>query len=124
MDIYKLIHLGAAVISILGFIVRGYWRLTHPYKLKSKFVKIAPHIVDIILLVSATLLILQIEQYPFVHDWLTAKIIALVVYILLGMVTMRFARTHLVQFAAYVGAIITFIYIVSVALTHQVIPIV
>jgi uncharacterized membrane protein SirB2 len=118
----KTIHVTTALLSISGFAVRGYWRLNAAPQLKRKWVRIAPHIVDTLLLLSAIALAWHLAQYPFVQPWLTAKLIGLVVYILLGLTVMRFAKRRATQFTAYVLAIITFLYIVSVALTHSVIP--
>jgi len=121
-EIYKVIHITAVVISISGFIIRGYWRLTDTGFLQQKIIKVAPHIVDTILLLSAVLLAINTQQYPITHNWLTAKVVALVVYILLGMVTLRIAHSFAIRLAAYISAIMIFAYIIGVAMTKQVIP--
>jgi uncharacterized membrane protein SirB2 len=51
--------------------------------------------------------------------WLTAKIVALVAYILLGSVALKYGRTKTVRAAAYAGALATFGYIVAVAVTKN-----
>lgn len=111
----KHLHMLCAAISIVGFIVRGALRIQGSALLQNKFVKIAPHIVDTVLLLSAIGLAITIQQYPFVSGWLTAKLIGLFVYIFLGVVTLRIARTQPVRIVAYLAAIAVFFYIGTVA---------
>ena len=60
-----------------------------------------------------------IQQYPLVHGWLTAKLLALLVYIGLGLMVFRFARTRRERLAYWLTAILVFVYMVSVALYHH-----
>ena len=87
--------------------------------LKQKWIKIVPHINDTILLTSAIALAIITSQNPIDHMWLTAKVIALLVYILLGMIAFRFGKTNNQRVIAWLLAIITFSYIVVVALNHH-----
>jgi len=58
-------------------------------------------------------------QGPTNAPWITAKIVGLLAYIALGMVALRFGRTKGVRAAAWVLALLTFGYIVSVAITKD-----
>lgn len=113
----KHLHMLCALISITGFIVRGALRLADSTLLQKKFLKIAPHIVDTLLLLSAIGLTITIHQYPLITPWLTAKLIGLFVYIGLGLITLRFAKTKTMIAIAYLLAIVTFAYIATVAVT-------
>ena len=113
----KHLHLLCAGISIIGFIIRGALRIKGSSILQKKWIRIAPHIVDTFLLLSAIGLMITIQQYPFVNGWLTAKLLGLIVYIFLGVVTMRIAKSQPVRVASYLLAITTFFYIGSVAVT-------
>ncbi len=115
----KYIHVGSVIISLSGFAVRGVLMLAGSPVLDTRFVRVAPHIVDTILLASALWLAWIIGQYPFVQGWLTAKVIGLVVYIVLGALALRRGKTKGIRVAAFVGAAATAFYIVSVALTHD-----
>lgn len=120
MDILKTIHMTTALVSISGFTVRGYWMLKQSERLQRKWVKVVPHINDTVLLVSAVFLSLRLHQYPFVNSWLTAKLLALLCYIGLGMVALRFGVTLKVRAGALTAAILTFVYIVGVAVSRDV----
>lgn len=118
----KMLHVSFALISIIGFIVRGLLKFQGSALLQKKFLKIAPHIVDTVLILSAIGLTVSIGQYPFVDSWLTAKVLGLVVYIFLGLVTLKFAKTTPVRLLAFILAIVVFAYIASVARSHNPFP--
>lgn len=87
--------------------------------LQRRWVKVVPHIVDTLLLTSALIMVSWSGQYPFVQSWLTAKVIALIVYIALGTIALKRGKTKVMRSGALLAAIVTFAYIVSVALTKQ-----
>ncbi|HNK31486.1 MAG TPA: SirB2 family protein, partial [Plasticicumulans sp.] len=58
-------------------------------------------------------------QYPFVNGWLSAKVLALVVYIGLGAVALRHGRTYRQRATAFAAALLTAGYIVGAALQHS-----
>jgi uncharacterized membrane protein SirB2 len=122
MDILKTVHVTAALISISGFVLRCWWMLQESPRLNMRWVKIAPHTVDTILLVSAIMLALRIHQYPLTSTWLTAKVLALLVYIGLGMVALRFGKTQNTRAVAAVLAVLVFTYMVAVAVTRSALP--
>ena len=115
----KLIHMSTAFISISFFLVRAFWVFRDSDMMNKKWVKITPHVNDTVLLVSAILLTISIEQYPFVHGWLTAKFTALILYVIFGMFALKRAKTKNGKVLFFSLAIITFSYIVMVALTRS-----
>ena len=120
--ILKTIHITCVIFSITGYMIRGIWMMRESPWLHKKWVRVLPHIIDTTLLVSAILLAVQIQQYPFVHGWLTAKVLALIAYIVVGAVGLKYGRTKKIRVTAWLVAIATFLYIVLVALTRQVLP--
>ena len=118
----KMLHMTCALISIAGLIFRGVLNMQGSALLQRKFLKIAPHIVDTVLLLSAIGLTLTIHQYPLVDDWLTAKVIGLVVYIFLGVFTLKIARSQPARLLGLVLAVLVFAYIATVARTHSALP--
>lgn len=118
----KLIHISCAVISVTGFTLRGLLALTGSNYLQQRWLKVVPHLVDTLLLASAVYLATASRQYPLQSDWLTAKVLALLVYIIAGMWVMRFAQTQTQRISAYLLALGSFSYIVAVALSRNPIP--
>lgn len=118
----KHIHMLCAVVSILGFLLRGLWMFMDSPLLQKKLTKILPHVIDTVLLVTAFTLVVMSHQYPFQLDWLTAKLIALLFYIALGMVALRFGKNKPQKALAFVAAVVCFGYIFSVAVTRSAWP--
>jgi uncharacterized membrane protein SirB2 len=115
----KSLHVGSAMLSICGFAARGVLMLRGSPLLQSRVVRVAPHVVDTVLLASAIWLAWAIGQAPFVHGWLTAKVLALVAYVVLGSLALRPGRPRGVRVAAFAAALATAAYIVAVALTRD-----
>lgn len=118
----KALHVGAVVVSLAGFAARGALMLADSPLLQARFVRIAPHVVDTVLLASAAWLAGFLHQYPFVHGWLTAKVLALLAYIGLGTVALKRGPTRKARVAAFGGALAAAAYIVAVALTRDPLP--
>ena len=118
----KQLHITCAVISGSLFVLRGMWMLLRPELLQHRWVRVVPHVMDTLLLGTALTMVTLSGQYPFVLPWLTAKVVALLVYIVLGAVALKRGKTRAVRSMALVGAILVFGYIVAVALTRLVVP--
>jgi len=114
-DWLKLVHVSCAGLSISGFALRGYWMLTNNPLRQRRLTRVLPHIIDTLLLGSAVGMLVIWQVSPLQMGWLSAKIIALLLYIGLGMVAFRFGRTRRVRLSAWVLALFSAAYIVSVA---------
>lgn len=82
-------------------------------------VKRLSYVIDTLLLGAAVALTMIIHQYPFVQAWLTAKVLLLVVYIVLGVFALRRGRTRRVRALCFVAALAVFAFIISVAIAHS-----
>lgn len=118
----KTLHVTCAMLSITGYVIRGMWMINDSPWLGKKWVRIVPHVIDTLLLGAGIWLALLIRQYPFVQGWLTAKVLALIAYIVVGAIGLKYGKTRKIRIAAWLGAIAIFGYIVLVALTRQVLP--
>ena len=118
----KQVHVASAFLSIAGFAARGVLMLRDSRLLQSRFARIAPHVVDTVLLASAVALAWQSGQYPFAQSWLTAKVVALLAYIALGTVALKRGRTKTVRAIAFAAALAAALYIVAVALARNPLP--
>jgi len=115
----KLLHISFAAISISGFILRAALKLRASPTLEQPLMKWGPHLIDSLLLASAAYLAVNSQQYPLTQSWLTAKVIALLLYIGCGLVVLRFAQNNRQRYLAIGLALICFCYIVSTALTRN-----
>jgi len=87
--------------------------------LQKKWVRISPHVIDTVLLLSAISLCVISGQYPFAEGWLTVKFIALFAYIGLGVFALKRGKTKAIRSGFFAAAILTFVFMVSVAFTRD-----
>lgn len=115
----KLIHQSAVVLSLTGFLARGLGMLGDAAWIRARAARTLPHVVDTVLLASALGLVWMLRVSPFVVPWLAAKLVGLIVYIVLGSIALKRGQTKRVRALAWVAALLTFGYIVSVAITKD-----
>ncbi len=116
----KFIHIATAIASISGFVIRGIWMMSSSKMLSNTWVKVLPHVNDTLLLITAIILVVISAQYPGSTAWLNAKIVALILYIVLGTIALRRGPTLQIRVVAWGLAVIVFIYIFVVANAKQV----
>jgi uncharacterized membrane protein SirB2 len=115
----KHLHMTCAALSGSLFLLRGIWMLRGSSMLQRRWVRVAPHLIDTLLLASALVMVFWSAQYPFVQGWLTAKVLALIAYIVLGTIALKRGKTPAVRAWAFAGALAVFAYIVLVAITKH-----
>ncbi|HWK50172.1 MAG TPA: SirB2 family protein, partial [Steroidobacter sp.] len=71
------------------------------------------------LLTAALMLATMLHQYPFVHGWLTVKVLLLVVYIVLGTFALKRGSTKTIRVVCWVAALLVYAFIISVARAHN-----
>lgn len=114
----KHIHITCVIISIAGFFMRGLLMIAESPVRQQRWLKWAPHANDTILLAAAIALAAMSAQYPLIEPWLTAKVLGLIAYIILGSVALKAGRTRTIRITAWLAALIMFGYVVSVALSR------
>lgn len=112
----KHLHVTSAVLSILFFIIRAYWSVSGSALLQGRVVKILPHVIDTVLLVCGVILAIIVGPWQV---WIWAKIVALVLYIGVGMIAIKRGKTPRSRAVAALIAIAIFFYIVGVAIHHD-----
>jgi uncharacterized membrane protein SirB2 len=113
------LHIACAILSIALFAFRGGLMIAESPLLRGRVLRTLPHVVDTVLLTTALMLTTVVHQYPFVHGWLTLKVVLLVVYVVLGSIAIRRGRTKRVRIVAFVAALATVAFLVTVARAHH-----
>ena len=115
----RLVHIAAVFASGGLFLLRGLvlfaggsWTMAAPVRYLS-------YTIDTVLLTAALMLMTLLEQYPFVHSWLTVKVLLLIVYIALGFVAFWKAHTLAVRVGCWLAALAIYAYIITVARAHD-----
>lgn len=117
--VVKYVHVISVALSLAGFFLRGLLMIGDSPLLGVRWVRILPHINDTLLLIAALTLAAMSGQYPFVVDWVTAKVLGVIAYIILGALALREASTRRMRIACWLASMAVFGWIVSVALTRQ-----
>ena len=114
----KTLHITCVTLSITLFTLRGalQWRGVNWRQWRA--LRIAPHLIDTLLLASAIWLAITIHQYPFVNGWLTAKVLALCAYIGFGKLALQEKQTK-TRLPAFIAALLCVTYIFGVAMNHS-----
>ena len=115
----KFVHVAAVILSGSLFMLRGMLMLARSPLAQHAVLRWLSYAIDTTLLTAALMLVTILHQYPFVHAWLTAKVLLLVVYIVLGTLALKRGRTRRVQVVSYFAALFVFAFIVTIARAHD-----
>lgn len=118
-SLVKSLHQAAVALSIAGFLARGAGAIAGASWVRTRLARTLPHVVDTVLLGSALWLAWQLRATPASAPWLVAKVCGLVAYIVLGAVALRRATPPGRRVAAWLAALATFAWIVSVAVSKN-----
>ncbi len=120
-DLYlpiKHTHLLLVSISIVFFLIRAGAKLAEAQWLNKKWLRITPHMIDTVLLVSGILLMVITAQYPISQNWLSVKILLLLGYIVFAMKGMKSGHV-LKQRKYFAAALSCVLLLITVAKTHH-----
>jgi uncharacterized membrane protein SirB2 len=95
----------------IGLFTGARWAMAAPLRFLS-------YIIDTVLLTAALMLMTIVQQYPFVHAWLTMKVVLLIVYIGLGFGAFWWGN-RAVRVWSWGAALAVYGFIISVARTHH-----
>lgn len=116
----RTVHIGSVAFSGTFFLLRALsLNLFGASWPRSAPVRYLSYTVDTVLLTTALMLLTIVGQYPFVHHWLTAKVVLLVVYIGLGIQALRPNRKRPARLAFTAAAATVFLFIVTIARAHH-----
>ena len=115
----RLLHISCVALSGTLFTCRGLLRLFDSPIANTGALRWTSYVIDTVLLAAAILLTLILHQYPLENGWLTMKTALLVLYIALGVVALKRARTRFVSVAALIAALLIYGLIIGVAITHR-----
>ncbi len=115
----KHLHLTAVVLTIALFLLRFFWLMRGSQMLSQKWVKITPHIVDTLLLVSAISLCFIVPWNPLQHPWLWQKIVLVLIYISAGFYVLKGAKTAMARWGGFAVAMACLAIAGKTAVTKQ-----
>ncbi len=114
----KILHVSTVVFTVGFFTLRLVWMIIESPRLNHPVVRRIAQGNDTLLLIAGLSLAFMSHQYPLVAPWLTAKLSALLVYIILGMFALRWARSKSMRIVCGLLALLSVGYIIAVALNR------
>ena len=115
----KAVHIAAVLASGGLFALRGAlvlagvrWAMAAPLRWLS-------YSIDTVLLTAALMLLTALKLNPFLVPWLSVKLGLLVVYVVLGSLALKRARTPRARWACYLAALACFASMYFVARAHH-----
>ncbi len=112
-------HLSTVAFNISFFTLRFYWMVNGSRLGKQAWTRYLSQFNDTLLLVAGISLAIMSQQYPLTHDWLTAKLVGLIFYIVAGTLALKRARSKPLRIFFGLLAFAALGYILSVALTRN-----
>ncbi|MES9869118.1 MAG: SirB2 family protein [Sedimenticola sp.] len=111
----KNLHIATVAFNIGFFLLRYYWMLNNSRLARRRWVRNLSVFNDTLLLIAGITLAILISQYPFQAQWLTAKLVGLLVYIFLGSIALTYGRSKGIRTVTGLLALLSVAYIVLVA---------
>ena len=115
----KWVHVAAVITSGALFTLRGAAQLAGARWTMAAPLRYLSYTIDTVLLTAALMLATMLHQYPFVHGWLTVKVLLLVVYVVLGSFALKRGHSRAIRAVCFVAALAVYLFIVSVARAHD-----
>ncbi|EBH9036806.1 TPA: SirB family protein [Salmonella enterica] len=114
-------HLICIALSVSLFVARYWWRYCGHALAAARWTRIAPPVIDTLLLLSGIGLIVKKHTLPFTESgsWLTEKLFGVIIYIVLGFIALdyRQARSQQARFIAFPLALVVLYIIIKLATT-------
>lgn len=114
----KSLHLLTVALSASLFVYRGYLMLARSRRLQTRFLRIAPHVIDTFLLASGVGLVLVLGGTPIMQVWLQSKLALIFAYIVVGAIALKYGKTYRVRATALLIALLLLGLIVLTAVRH------
>lgn len=114
----KHIHLLLVLLVVGVFLYRVYLAERKPELLDQKWLKLAPHGLASILLLSGIALTLQGGWLDMAYGWIVAKLILMLGFIALGLLTLKSQGKQ--RWQAFGGSLLVLFLIVKIAAAKQV----
>ena len=115
----KHLHFSFIALSVLLYLFSFGAHLAQSNISSYKIVKVTPHVINTLLIVSGVFLCFIVHQYPVSSPWLTEKMVALLFYIGLAIYSLKSTRSVLFKVTLCFGALSWVIFAAKIAILKQ-----
>lgn len=116
--VFKHFHMTMAILSMVFLVVRFIMGMRNPDALNKPFLKIPPHIVDALFVISIIAMISTVNITLYPSGWIGEKAALFIAYIVFSVITVLAVRGKMsakLRIPAFVLALISWIWAIKIA---------
>ena len=113
------VHILAISLSGSLFASRGLGVLAGARWPQAAPVRYLSYSIDTVLLTAALMLLTMLPRAMFANGWLSAKLVLVLAYVVLGTLALRQGRTPRLRATCFAGALLVFVAIIGIAVAHH-----
>ena len=115
---FKYLHIVSVAAAFALFFVRGLWAMQSYPDSQEKWVRVLPHAVDAVLVLSGVAMLAMLPAgWP--GNWLAVKLALIAVYGLLALFLFRGARALATKFLVWLLGLLVFLFITTIAVLQN-----
>lgn len=121
-SVFKHVHVLMAVLSVLFLILRFAYGTRAASNLNKRWLKITPHIIDGLLVLSIIGMLVSVGVSVFPSAWLSEKATMFILYIVFAVLMVLSLRGRLsasLRIPAFVLALVSWLWLIKVAVTKM-----
>ena len=107
--IVKNIHLTIISLTFIFFIINFVLTMKGSDKVNNKILKIGPHILYTLFILTFIYLVSVINLYPFVNGWASSKLGGFVIYVLSITFALKWAKSMVWRIVGFISAVFWFV---------------
>ena len=115
----KYVHIVSVAVSFGLFFVRGLWLMRSYPEPQEQWVRVLPYVVDTALVVSALVVMMMSPQKGWPGDWLSVKLVLVVIYAALVLYLFRWARGRAPKVVVWIVALIVFLFVTTISVVRD-----
>ncbi|RUO25335.1 hypothetical protein CWE09_00950 [Aliidiomarina minuta] len=116
--VFKHFHMTMAILSMVFLVVRFIMGMRNPAALNKPFLKIPPHIVDTLFVISIIAMIITVNITVYPSGWIGEKAALFITYIVFSVITVLAVRGKMpskLRIPAFVLALVSWIWAIKIA---------
>lgn len=115
---FKHLHMTVAILSVLFLILRFAYGMRSAAHLNKAWLRVLPHVVDGLLILSVIGMLATLGITPFSAPWLTEKLVAFILYVTFSVLTLLALRGRIhrsMSIPAFSLAVVSWLWLIHVA---------
>lgn len=115
----KYLHIVSVAAGFALLFVRGLWVMQSFPEPQEKWVRVLPHAVDAVLVLSGIVLLAMSPLSGWPGDWLTVKLALVIGYAMLALYLFRGARAMVIKILAWLLTLLILLFIATIAVLRN-----